>query len=96
MYALIYVANSLNLLSYFVRDILYLRALTVTAVLCLALYFGSRPEPLMEVVYWNLFFLGMNVFQIVRVLRVRRRAAATGGSMTDGIDNARGQQPYPE
>jgi hypothetical protein len=33
MDALIYVANSLNLLSYFVRDILYLRALTVTAVL---------------------------------------------------------------
>lgn len=76
MDALIYVANGLNLLSYFVRDILHLRALTVTAVVCLALYFASRPQPLMEVVYWNLFFLGMNAFQIARIVRDRRRHAA--------------------
>ena len=73
---LIYLANGLNLLSYCVRDILHLRALTVTSVMCLALYFGSRPEPLMEVVYWNLFFLGMNAVQIGRILRKRRRRLA--------------------
>ena len=73
MDTLIYVANALNLLSYFVRDILQLRTLTIVAVACLALYFVSRPEPLMEVVYWNLFFLAMNVFQIARILISRRR-----------------------
>jgi hypothetical protein len=75
MDALLYVANALNFLSYFVRDILHLRTLTITAAVCLALYFASRPEPLMEVVYWNLFFLAMNVFQIARILISRRRAA---------------------
>lgn len=80
MDALIYVANGLNLLSYFVRDILHLRSLTITAVVCLALYFASRPEPLMEVVYWNLFFLGLNVFQIARIVLERRRGAAREGA----------------
>lgn len=73
MDAMICIANGLNLISCFVRDILQLRALTIVAVACLALYFASRPEPLMEVVYWNLFFLLLNVFQIVRLLLLRRR-----------------------
>ena len=72
MDAMLYIANGLNLLSYFVRDILHLRVFTIASVTCLALYFASRPEPMMEVVYWNLFFLLLNVFQIGRVLRVRR------------------------
>lgn len=72
MDALIYIANGLNLISYFVRDILHLRALTIIAVFCLALYFSSRPEPLMEVVFWNLFFIALNAFQIGRILSERR------------------------
>lgn len=76
MDALIYVANALYLLSYLVRDILHLRALTITAVTCLMLYFASRPEPLMEVVYWNLVFLVLNVLQVAWILVTRRRSAA--------------------
>ena len=34
----------------------------------------------MEVVYWNLFFLALNVFQIARVVRERRRATAAEGA----------------
>lgn len=68
MDALIYVANGLYLASYLVRDILRLRLLTVTAVVCLVLYFASRPDPLMEVVFWNLVFLALNLVQIVRLL----------------------------
>lgn len=64
MDTLIYVANSLYLASYLVRDILYLRVLTILAIICLMLYFGSRPDPLMEVVYWNLLFLALNMGQI--------------------------------
>ncbi len=80
MDALLYLANGLNLLSYFMRDILYLRIFTVSSLTCLALYFASRTEPLMEVVYWNLFFLLLNGFQIGRILLERRRPArgATG------------------
>ena len=78
MDAMIYVANGLNLMSYFVRDILQLRALTIVAVACLAMYFVSRPEPLMEVVYWNLFFLVLNALQIVRLVLLRRRDPTRG------------------
>lgn len=74
MDALIYIANSLYLLSYGVRDILYLRLLTVTAATCLAVYFGSRPQPLLEVVYWNLLFILLNTLQIGRILHARRRS----------------------
>ncbi len=74
MDALIYIANGLNFMSYFVRDILHLRALTIVAVVCLALYFASRPEPLMEVVFWNLFFIALNAFQIGRILLARRNS----------------------
>lgn len=79
MDALIYVANVLYLLSYLVRDILHLRALTITAVTCLMLYFASRPEPLMAVVYWNLVFLVLNVLQLAWLLLTRRRH--TSGSV---------------
>ena len=73
MDALIYIANGLYLLSYGVRDILYLRLLTVTAATCLTVYFGSRAQPLMEVVYWNLLFVLLNTIQIGRILHARRR-----------------------
>ncbi len=63
MDCLIYVANGLYLASYLMRDIMYLRGLTIVAIVCLILYFASRPEPLMEVVYWNLLFLTLNTGQ---------------------------------
>ena len=44
---LIHVANVLYLFSYLMRDILWLRILTVVAACCLMPYFYFRPEPLM-------------------------------------------------
>lgn len=73
MEALVYIANVLYLASYFMQDILRLRALTITAATCLVVYFYSRPEPLMTVVCWNLFFVALNVVQIVRLAAARRR-----------------------
>ena len=73
MEALINAANVLYLISYFVRDILKLRILTVVAASCLIAYFYSQPEPLMACVYWNLFFVIQNLAWIVRLL-VQRRA----------------------
>ncbi len=73
MEPLVYIANMLYLASYFMQDILRLRALTITAAMCLVAYFYLRPEPLMTVVCWNLFFIGLNVFQIVRIVIAKRR-----------------------
>ena len=73
MEALIFAANGLYLLSYLVRDILYLRLLTVVAACCLVTYFYSQAEPLMTVVYWNLFFVALNVLQLTRILWERYR-----------------------
>ncbi len=51
---LIHAANLLYLFAFMVRDILWLRSLTVIAAACLIPYFYFRPEPLMMPIYWNL------------------------------------------
>ena len=61
-------ANGMYLASYFMKDMLHLRVLTVAAALCLVAYFYVRPEPMMTVVGWNLFFVALNVFQITRIV----------------------------
>ena len=71
MELLIYAANTMYLAAYAVRNMLHLRMLTIVATACLALYFYSQPEPLMTVVYWNLFFLGLNAVQLIRIIRDR-------------------------
>lgn len=69
---LIHPANVLYLLAYMVRDILWLRILTVAAALFLIPYFYFRPEPLMAAIYWNLAFTALNTFWIIRLLLERR------------------------
>ncbi len=75
MEALVYTANLLYLLSYTVRDMLQLRLLTIVAACCLAFYFYSRPEPLMTVVWWNVFFVALNAAQLAWLLRDRVRTS---------------------
>jgi len=72
MEAFIHVANVLYLFSYLVRDILWLRILTVIAASCLIPFFYSRPEPLMAPIYWNLLFTGINLVQIYILLLERK------------------------
>ena len=60
MDALVTVANVLNVLGYFVKDRLWVRALSFTAACCATVYFTSRPEPFVQVVYWNLLFAAIN------------------------------------
>ena len=69
---LINVANVLYLVSYFVRDVLVLRVFTVIAAALLIPYFYFRPDPLLPAVYWNLFFIALNMWWIVRLIRSRR------------------------
>jgi len=72
MEALIHSANAIYLVSYVMRDILWLRIFTVIAALCLILYFYYLPEPLLTPVYWNILFVTLNVFWISRLLLERR------------------------
>lgn len=69
---LINVANLLYLASYSVRDILWLRILTVTGALCALPYFYLQPTPLMTPIYWSLIFMAINVYWIVQLLIERR------------------------
>jgi hypothetical protein len=68
---MIYVANGMYVASYFMKDILRLRILSVLAASCLIAYFYCRAEPMMTVVYWNLFFVGVNTFQVARIFWTR-------------------------
>ncbi len=77
MESLVYAANGMYVLAYFMTDILRMRILTVAAACCLATYFYCQPEPLMTVVSWNIFFIFLNLFQIARVVHKRKSEQAT-------------------
>jgi len=72
MEALVHSANVIYLVSYTMRDILWLRIFTVVAAACLIPYFYFRADPLLAPIYWNLLFIGLNIFWIVRLLLERR------------------------
>ena len=69
---LIHAANLLYLFAFMVRDILWLRILTVVAASFLIPYFYFQPVPLMTAMYWNLAFTALNLFWIVRLFLERR------------------------
>ena len=83
MEALVYVANGLYLASYFMNDMLRLRLLTITAACLLVAYFYFRPEPMMTVIFWNLFFVALNLFQIARLAggKSRKQRASAADSV---------------
>ncbi len=66
------VANLLYLASYSVRDILWLRILGVAAMLLLIPYYMMQPAPLIVPVLWNILFIAINVYWIVRLIFERR------------------------
>ncbi len=47
----IHIANVLYMMSYLMRDILWLRIITVLAASCLVPYFYFRPDPLYAAIY---------------------------------------------
>jgi CRP-like cAMP-binding protein len=68
---LIHVANVLYLFAFMVRDILWLRMLTVVAAICLIPYYYFQPESMMIPIYWNLVFMVLNIYWICRLLLER-------------------------
>lgn len=65
MEILINAANILYVTAYFTMDMLRLRLLTMTATCWLAIYFYWQPVPMLNVVAWNVFFIILNLTQIV-------------------------------
>lgn len=74
---LIHVANVLYLFSYSMRDILWLRILTIAAACFVFPYFYFQPEPLYAPIFWNLIFVALNLFWIIRLLLERRPVELT-------------------
>jgi hypothetical protein len=68
MESLIFAANVMYLIAYFMTDILRLRMLSVAAAACLTIYFYNQPVPMLTVVGWNIVFVALNLFQIVRIV----------------------------
>jgi hypothetical protein len=68
MESLINIANLLYILTYFVQDLLRIRILTLVGSAMLVAYFSLQPEPVMALIYWNVFFILLNIFQLVRLV----------------------------
>ena len=76
---MIHVANVLYLLSYMVRDILWLRVLSVAAGLCLMPYYcHCGDHPLWAPISWNALFAAVNVVQIILLVGERWPRSLTG------------------
>jgi hypothetical protein len=66
------VANAIYLASYAVRDILWLRVLTVVAAAFLIPYYAMQIVPLRAAIEWNVVFTAINCYWIVRLIIERR------------------------
>jgi hypothetical protein len=64
-------ANLIYLASYSVRGILWLRILTIVAAVLLIPYYYLQSKPLWIAISWNLVFVGINLFWVVRLLLER-------------------------
>jgi hypothetical protein len=72
MVVFIHIANAIYLCSYLVKDILWLRVLTVVAGLVLLGYYLWMPAPVWAAMAWNVIFSVINLWQI-RLLLLERR-----------------------
>ncbi|MEM8945682.1 MAG: cyclic nucleotide-binding domain-containing protein [Planctomycetota bacterium] len=69
----LHLSNILYLLSYSVRDILWLRILTVIAILSMMpYYYCCTATPLYAPIGWNALFAAVNLFQIGMLIMERR------------------------
>jgi hypothetical protein len=66
------ISNVLYLVSYSVRDILWLRILTVVAASLLIPYYAMQTPPLQAAIAWGVVFIVINFYWIVRLIIERR------------------------
>jgi hypothetical protein len=65
-------ANAIYLVSYAVRDILWLRVLTVVAAALLIPYYSMQAVPLRAAIEWNIIFIAINCYWVIRLIIERR------------------------
>lgn len=70
--ALFYIANLLFCLAYIVRDMAWLRAITIFAALSTLPYFYFQSSPLYEAITWQITFIVINAFNLTVLLLQRR------------------------
>lgn len=68
---LVHFGYTLQLFALLARDVLWLRGILVAAQSVLAYYAWSRGPEFLPYVGWNLLFVGINLFWVVRLLRER-------------------------
>ena len=69
---LFHLANALYLVSYAVKDILWLRLITVLGGVTLLASFLVQPQPPWPAIAWNVVFFVINVIRIHLLMRERR------------------------
>lgn len=74
-------ANVLYLISYLVRDILWLRIFAIIAGSSLIPYYYLQPTPLWDVIIWNFVFIGINLVLSVILIRERRPVHLCGDDL---------------
>jgi hypothetical protein len=72
MVVFIHIANAIYLASYLVKDILWLRILTIAAGLVILGYYAWMPMPIWAGVAWNILFVTINMRQVQLLLLERR------------------------
>ena len=65
---LLHTANVLYLLSFTMRDVLWLRVTAVAASVLLVSFFWTCDEPLLQVIVWNLAFMALNAYWVARLV----------------------------
>lgn len=68
----IHIANLFYLASFLVRDMLWLRIMTCGGMIFGILFFTCQTTPLYGPTFWHIAFLGINLYQIVRLQAERR------------------------
>ncbi len=74
-------ANTVVLLSFLARDILWLRMLSILAGLLFIAFYLGMAEPIWSGVAWNVLFISINAFHIVKIVQERRPVQLTDAEL---------------
>ena len=68
-----HLAYTLGILSFLLKEMLWLRAITIlSATLCIVFNYFAASEPMWVPIYWNAALAGVNIFQIAVLLLERQ------------------------
>ncbi|MEM7121796.1 MAG: cyclic nucleotide-binding domain-containing protein [Pseudomonadota bacterium] len=77
MNILVDLANVTYVISYSVRDVLWLRIFAVLGGILLLPYYYLQPTPLMVPIYWGIGFIALNLFWVTLLILERRPVKLT-------------------